>query len=235
MIPLFTPLLPSVPGSAEDIEELAYLSEDLAALPLVQQLRAQHKLDPVTNLPVPIWREWVAYSGLTDPKRREERISTGPLAGSAGLAAQVVFWNEARRELLLFVAFGSGTTGWPNVVHGGALATVCDEALGRVAIRSAAKKTGVTATLGLKYLDKCAPGQWYVLHAGLDQSKENSERKFWVKGYLGCCNDEGPLLEDLNLKTVGPKGTEKVHVHLTTEALFVVPKSVELSPIAEDF
>lgn len=119
-------------------------------------------------------------------------------------------------------------------MHGGALATICDEALGRVAIRSTEKQTGVTATLGVKYLDKCAPGQWYVFHAGLDKSKESSDRKFWVKGYMSCVNEVGPELKDLKLG-MGAGGTDKVHVHLTAEGLFVVPKQVELKPILEDF
>jgi len=202
-------------------------------MPLVQQLRAQRTPDPVTGQPVRAWREWVAYSGLSDAARAE-RMTSGPLAGSAGLAAQVVFWNEALREVVVFVVFGPGTTGWPRLVHGGALSTVCDEVLGRVALRSAEKRTGVTATLQVAYLDASFPGRWYFLHAGLDKSKPASEHKFWVKGYMGCGNELGPQLKDLNVN-MGPNGLENVHVHLLTQALFVVPKNVELQPIVENF
>lgn len=91
--------MPATPGSEEDVEELSLLAEELDALPLVQELREQvHEVDGVLQ---PVWREWVAYSGMKD--RRASRLTTGPLAGSAGLAAQVVFWNESKKELLLFV------------------------------------------------------------------------------------------------------------------------------------
>lgn len=106
--PYLLPVMPAIPGSEDDVEELSMLAEELDALPLVQELREQmHEVDGVLQ---PVWREWVAYSGMKD--RRASRLTTGPLAGSAGLAAQVVFWNESKKELLLFVGGCSHAIQW---------------------------------------------------------------------------------------------------------------------------
>jgi acyl-coenzyme A thioesterase PaaI-like protein len=64
------------------------------------------------------------------------------MAGSAGLAVQRVFWDEEKQCATTVVWFGSGMAGWPGVVHGGALATVMDESLGRVAVRLLPERTG---------------------------------------------------------------------------------------------
>lgn len=93
------PVMPTIPGSPEDIEDWLLLIDDLEALPLVQELRKQmHEVDGVQQ---PVWREWGAYSGMTT--RRKSRLTSGPLAGTAGVGPQHVFWNESTKEIVLFV------------------------------------------------------------------------------------------------------------------------------------
>lgn len=58
-----------------------------------------------------------------------------------------VFWNEAEKRSISVVFFGGGLSGWPGVVHGGAIATVLDEALGTVAVKSFPQKTGTIIPL----------------------------------------------------------------------------------------
>lgn len=101
------------------------------ALPIVLELRA-HNAD---------WKEWPAYSNIRPP-HREHRLSTGPMAGARGLGVQRVFWNEKEGRAISVVFFGGGLSGWPGVVHGGTIATIMDESLGRVAILHLAQKTG---------------------------------------------------------------------------------------------
>ena len=165
--------MPSPPGSPEDHEELQILAQEYDALPLVQELRNETRFDLSTNTRVSSWKEWVAYKAFSDPtspiasaERRANMLSTGPLRGSQGLAAQSVFWNEHEKTAVVFINFGEAMCGWPGIVHGGAIATVMDETLGRVAGRCA-KKSIVTASLKVDYLDKVEPGQWYVLFAQL--------------------------------------------------------------------
>lgn len=166
--------LPLEPGSLEDAGYLQQLTAEYENLPLVQQLREEIAVDQVTGARAPAWREWAAYRALWDPtstiasiERRKNTLTTGPCAGSAGLAAQSIFYNERTQTLILFVNFGAGTCGWPGVVHGGAIATVLDEGLGRVALRSTVERAAVTANLEIEYKEKVLPGQWYVLYAQL--------------------------------------------------------------------
>lgn len=171
--------MPFEPGSPEDHEELQLLAEEYDALPLVQELREEYRFDLETNSRIPAWNEWVAYRGLSDPtstsasvERRANMLSTGPLRGSRGLAAQSVFWNEQEKIAMVFINFGEAVCGWPGVVHGGAIATVMDEALARVAMRCTAGRDIVTANLKIDYRDKVQPGQWYVLVAQLTDAAE---------------------------------------------------------------
>ena len=203
------------------------LDEELDSIALVQQLRAAVTIDE-NGESKPAYREWTAYEGFTGLMgRRNQRFTTGPLAGSAGVAAQRVFWNEQEQHLILFVNFGPRTTGWPNVVHGGAIFTIFDEALGRLAIRTVPAKTAVTATLDVSYLEKVEPGQWFVIMAGMDDSKTSTDTKRWVSGILACCNQDSPSKEGDEISDV--------HPHATAQGLFVVPKGVELPQLVEDF
>ncbi|KAL9085213.1 MAG: hypothetical protein Q9159_004815 [Coniocarpon cinnabarinum] len=197
--------IPFPPGSSEDQEELKLLAEEHDALPLVQDLRSIYRVDPSTGHRERLWKEWIAYRGLSDPtstsaslERREHMLSTGPLKGSQGLAAQSVFYNERSGQVMVFVNFGEGCCGWPGVVHGGAVATLMDEGLGRVAAKSAAwdasscsdateqrssqmnengaslKRSVVTARLEMNYLEKVEPGQWFVLLGQLSERADTS-------------------------------------------------------------
>lgn len=99
------------------------------------------------------------------------------------------------------------------MTHGGAIATVMDESLGRVAVRGFKAKTGVTANLELDYRRPVLVGRFYVLRAEAVE-EGRGERKMWVRG----------CLEDLEGR-----------VCVEGKALFVVPKGVELGEIKEGF
>ena len=200
--------LPFEPGSPEDHEELQLLAEEHDSLPLVQDLRALFHTNPSSNSRERVWKEWVAYRGLSDPtstdasvERRENGLSTGPLKGSQGLAAQSVFYNDSTGQVIVFVNFGEGTCGWPGVVHGGAIATVMDESLGRVCAKSVARDVSaarntldrdsenvkdrsiVTAQLDLKYTEQVEPGQWFVLMTQLGEGSGHPDVKEEVVEY----------------------------------------------------
>lgn len=164
--------LPLKPGSDEDREELEALKEEFDTLPIVQDLRSQRFVDPMTGQVAPVWQEWRAYKALSDPtspiaslSRRENALSTGPLKGSQGFAAQTVFWNESGKMAMIFMNFGEAVCGWPGNVHGGAIATFFDESLARVAGRCVKSGSTVTAHLDVDYVAPCHPGQWYVIAA----------------------------------------------------------------------
>ncbi|KAI1352615.1 HotDog domain-containing protein [Xylaria sp. FL0043] len=181
-----------------------------AALPVVQQLEAD-----------PAWTSWDAYRGVA---ATESRISSGPMAGSSGLAFQRVFHNATTGEVVTVVYFGAAMAGFPGVVHGGALATVLDESLGRCAIFRFPSRTGVTANLELQYRAPTMTNAFYVIRTtpvpsdddgvvGTDGVRKG-DRKLWVRGTLE--NDKGKV-------AVEAKG------------LFVVPKGYKLRPLVEGF
>lgn len=225
------PPTPPTPGSAADRELVAYFRQRGEELALVRQLTAD-----------PAWESWDAYgadgedigAGETVIATTEEegqgrrgppdaRLTSGALAGVRGLPFQRVFWHRASGEVVSVVYFGAGTAGWPGVVHGGALATVLDETLGRCAILQFPARTGVTARLELNYQRPTNTAAFYVLRArpcldaaaadGTDGARK-SDRKMWVEG---------------SVETTDGRRC------VTARALFVVPKGFKLKPLETRF
>lgn len=224
-ITIAPPPLPA-PGSDKDVYLQAKIRERGAALPLVRQLSTD-----------PSWTSWDAYAGIaatadadaaTQPggisSAVRSRITSGPMAGSSGLAFQRIFHNASTGEVVTVVYFGAALAGWPGVVHGGALATVLDESLGRCAILKFPSRTGVTANLELQYRAPTLTNAFYVIRStpvvsgdddvvGRDGVRKG-DRKLWVRGTLE---------------------TEKGRVAVEAKALFVVPKAYKLRPLVQDF
>ena len=232
--------LPWPPGSEEDVEQLSLLSDELDQLPLVKTLRQERG--------VKSWREWPAYKAVP-AYQRKDFFCTGPLAGSASLAAQKVFWNTNSSKIMVFVNFGEATTSWPGVVHGGAVSTVADETLGRVAMLAGVEDERhgaiplMTAHLRLNYAEVCRPGQWYVFlaeliedpHAkeGIEVARQNRGKR-WVKGSLFCCSEFGPSSQEelsLSQSDDASEGNQSsAHMHVNAFGLFLKPKKPPVIP-----
>ncbi|KAH9888675.1 hypothetical protein F4778DRAFT_403688 [Xylariomycetidae sp. FL2044] len=201
------PALPE-PGTQLDDDLVQRIRSRGDALPLVRALSAD-----------PSWTSWHASSGMP-AAQRAARLTSGALSGARGLAYQRVFHNAATGEVINVVYFGPGTSGWPGVVHGGALATVLDESLGRCAILRFPARTGVTARLEISYKSPTPTGGFHVIRArplagsGDDAVGPAERRKLWVEGHLE---------------------SEQGRVCVLAKALFVVPKSFELKPLIEGF
>ncbi|KAI0458043.1 hypothetical protein F5B21DRAFT_37701 [Xylaria acuta] len=220
-ITIAPPALPA-PGSDQDIYLQQKIQARGAALSIVQQLSAD-----------PSWMSWDAYAGIsatTSPDNlrgssaARSRITSGPMSGSSGLAFQRIFHNASTGEVVTVVYFGAGLAGWPGVVHGGALATVLDESLGRCAILKFPSRTGVTANLELQYRAPTLTNNFYVIRTRPVASEDDDvvgkdgirkgDRKLWVRGTLE---------------------TEKGKVAVETKGLFVVPRGYKLRPLVEEF
>lgn len=93
------------------------------------------------------------------------------------------------------------------------MATVLDETLGRVAIRSVPAHTGVTAHLDISYQRPVCSSEYYTIIATLDK-KRSTDRKSYVTALV--VDQQGKL-------------------HCTATALFVVPKNIPLRPLVERF
>ncbi|KAI1881741.1 hypothetical protein JX265_000567 [Neoarthrinium moseri] len=200
------PPLPA-PGTREDELLLPSIHDKAAKLPIVQLLSSD-----------PSWESWSAYESRSE---RSPSITSGPMSGSRGLAYQRIFYKQETGEMTSVIYFGGALSGFPGVVHGGALATVLDETLGRCAIVRFPARTGVTATLDLTYRKPTLTNAFYVIKTrpvvleadevvGNDGTKK-SDRKLWVEG---------------NIQTLDGK------VCVEAKALFVVPKGVKPGPIS---
>ncbi|KAK0110092.1 hypothetical protein ONS95_002748 [Cadophora gregata] len=195
---LAPPPLPPA-GTKEDDLMIEYLTSQASKLPIVQSLSTD-----------PTWTSHDAYTSLPIPER-SARLTTGPLAGARALGGyQRVFQNAETGETVTVVWFGGAIAGWPGVTHGGVIATVMDESLGRCAIRQFPSKSGVTANLELNYLKPVVTNSFYVIRAVPEQGV--TERKCWVQGRLE---------------------TLEGRVCVESRALFVVPKKYTTRALKE--
>ncbi|KAK2795898.1 hypothetical protein FQN50_009676 [Emmonsiellopsis sp. PD_5] len=181
---------PPVPGSAEDVEKLQSLRKKLETLEVVKMLRAD-----------PDYEEWEAYESFAEDVK-PHRLTSGPMSGSAGLGVQRIFYNEKLHRAVTVVYFGDALTGWPRTTHGGAIATVLDESLGRVAIRTFPARTGVTANLNIDYRKSVHARQFYTVTVEYDD-ENSTERKGVVRGEVRDIN--GTLCAEATGLFVVPK------------------------------
>lgn len=119
--------------------------------------------------------------------------------------------------MISVIYLGGALSGFPGVVHGGVLATVLDEGLGRCAIYRFPARTGVTANLDVAYKNPTLTNAFYVMKTkpvlvdsdeivAKDGTKK-SDRKLWVTG---------------SIETLEGK------VCVESKALFVVPKNAKV-------
>ncbi|KAJ5887444.1 hypothetical protein N7495_007485 [Penicillium taxi] len=200
-----------IPGSVEDQLKFLETEQFLDSLTLVQDLRRN-----------PDCTETVAYESF-GPEQKLHRLTSGPMAGTPHsvprhcdqilsnrlFSVQRVFWNEKEKNLTSVVFLGNGLEGFPLLVHGGALATVIDENLGRVAIRHFPARTGVTANLNINYRHPTFSNMFYSLHTTLDLERSTDR-----KAYATC------QVRDLSGK-----------VCVEASGLFVVPRNFALAEV----
>lgn len=130
---------------------------------------------------------------------------------------------------MVIVFLGEGITGWPGVVHGGALATILDETMGRAAFTSLKMEPGpegkappgVTANLKIDYSRMSFAGRYYVVWARVkgEHELEPSERgKRDYKAYV-----EGVIEDEV---------TQRPCVYAS--GLFVGPHKAKQGEVAEE-
>ncbi|KAJ5143529.1 uncharacterized protein N7515_002316 [Penicillium bovifimosum] len=194
--------VPPAPGTLEDQMELQGIQRVFdVGLPIVQELRRD-----------PDYVEKEVYQNFGE-EHKTHRLTSGPMAGSRSLGLQRVFWNDKEKKIISVVFLGPGLEGWPTMVHGGAIGTVIDENLGRLAIRQFPARTGVTANLNLDYRAPVYSGNFYTVHSSLDQDRSTD-----TKAYARC--EVRDMAGRLCVEATG---------------LFVVPKKLKLGKVGEYF
>ncbi|TNY22656.1 HotDog domain-containing protein [Rhodotorula diobovata] len=126
----------------------------------------------------------------------------------------LVFTTRDKKESVLVVHVGGGMCGHEGVVHGGLLATVLDEAMGRTALQNLPTNIGVTATLSMRYKKPTFANQYLVIRTSLTKQQG---RKAWVHGRIE--NTEGETLVEAESLFVEPKFAQFLSNSSVREAL----------------
>lgn len=123
------------PGSPDDARILDSLGTDVDKLEVVKDLRKQsysvHSDVPLSGTAdVETPKTWLEIDlGKGEVEKGGLLVA---MSGTRGLGVQRAFWNAETREMIAVVWIGGGLSGWPGVAHGGAIATVFEEAMARM-------------------------------------------------------------------------------------------------------
>ncbi|KIJ56352.1 hypothetical protein M422DRAFT_219492 [Sphaerobolus stellatus SS14] len=191
--PRAAPASPSA-DSEEGIKMTEQIEKQLVNLELLKKCRARPDADE--------WYEVRPYVGFPE-ERRVNSLTAGALRGPGRIAVPPVVWcKKDESEAWAFMHLGRGVCGHDGIVHGGLLATLLDEGLGRVAILNFPSRVGVTANLNLDFRAPTKADQFIVMKTKLIERKG---RKAIVQGQI----------EDLD-----------GNVLVEAKALFIEPKLV---------
>ncbi|KAL4774996.1 HotDog domain-containing protein [Aspergillus nidulans var. acristatus] len=151
-------------------------------------------------------------------KIRDRSLTAGTLSNSGGIVVPpTAFYNNDTNTLVTFFYLGSRVSGHPGIVHGGFLATLLDEGMGRCAFPVLPNKVGVTANLNVDYRRPAMANSYFVMHA---QVVKSEGRKAWVEA---------------RIETLPEEGQEPV-VLVEAKSLFIEPKqAAAVSPKLHKF
>ncbi|GAA5855576.1 hypothetical protein JCM3766R1_002191 [Sporobolomyces carnicolor] len=210
VFPLPTPHPPPT-TSREAAEHAEELEQGLWELPIVQALQAEmipatssapsEALASTSPADTPLVPRWKVSRPYAATPAGPHSLSGYALRGPHKFAIPpLVFTSPDKKEAVFVLHVGKGLCGHEGVVHGGLLATVLDESLGRTALLNLPTNIGVTATLNLKYKKPTFAAQYIVIKTELVDQKG---RKAWVKGRIE--NTEGENLVEAEALFVEPK------------------------------
>ncbi|KLO09779.1 Thioesterase/thiol ester dehydrase-isomerase [Schizopora paradoxa] len=196
LYPQPAPAPPSNPDSPSSIAHIAEIEDRLQNLSLVRSLR--HAPDATE------WYETRPYLKYPEAQRVNS-LTAGALRGPGKLAVPPLLRvKHDETESIAVLHFGRGLCGHDGIIHGGLIATVLDEGLGRLAIMNVPEKLAVTANLTVEYKAPTRADQFVVLRTKIVTLEG---RKAQVEGRL----------EDLDGNLLA-----------TAKALFIQPKYAKL-------
>ncbi|KAL6239873.1 hypothetical protein BDW75DRAFT_197592 [Aspergillus navahoensis] len=151
-------------------------------------------------------------------KIRDRSLTAGTLSNSGGIVVPpTAFYNNDTNTLITFFYLGSKVSGHPGIVHGGFLATLLDEGMGRCAFPVLPNKVGVTANLNVDYRRPAMADSYFVMRA---QVVKSEGRKAWVEARIETLPEEG----------------QEPDVLVEAKSLFIEPKqAAALSPKLHKF
>lgn len=123
LFPRAAPGPPADPDSPESREYTASLERKLQTLPALNALRNRADADE--------WYEVRPYQQVPE-ERRVNSLTAGALRGPGKLALlPLIRVKKDESESYVFIHLGRGLCGHDGIIHGGLLATLLDESLGR--------------------------------------------------------------------------------------------------------
>ncbi|PWN49977.1 Thioesterase/thiol ester dehydrase-isomerase [Violaceomyces palustris] len=145
-----------------------------------------------------------------DEVKAQHSLTAGSLRGPGLIAVTpMVFAKTAKGaeveggkegDCIIVVHLGRSLCGHDGVIHGGMIATICDEALARTAIYNLPSNICVTAKLEVNYRKPVKADQFLIFHSEAEFARG---RKTAIKGRL--TDVQGNLLVEANALFVEPK------------------------------
>lgn len=121
----------------------------------------------------------------------------------------LAFCDDVNGKLVSLAFLGEDLCGHAGIIHGGMLATLMDESMGRCGLAALPNRMGFTARLTVDFRKPVKAGSYILIKAEVVKTEG---RKAWVKGRI-----EG--LED---------GKKEGDVLVEAEALFIEPKNAKV-------
>nr|XP_031858203.1 uncharacterized protein CI109_006346 [Kwoniella shandongensis]KAA5525275.1 hypothetical protein CI109_006346 [Kwoniella shandongensis] len=175
------------------------------------------------------WYETRPYDKY-DPQKVHNSLTAGSLRGPGRLAVPpVLFAKEDESEAIAVLHLGRALCGHDGIIHGGLLATVLDECLGRNALMNLPSRIGVTANLNINYRSPCMADQFVVIRTKTDQLKG---RKAVVSATMETLN--GERVADATALFIEPKWAQFLASSGVTEAMGRPMPSPHKSPALMD-
>lgn len=107
-------------GSEEELQYLKQVESAMHSLPIVRQLSQD--------------KNWIKTIGIFNIPKEDliHNLTLGVLAGPGRITVKpVTFYNDKTKEFVVVLHVGQSVCGHRGLVHGGFLATVLDECLGK--------------------------------------------------------------------------------------------------------
>ena len=125
-VTLISPRAATAPPDADTLESKAYMASLESQLQSLLLLK-EHRSRPDANE----WYEARPYQNFPE-ERRVNNLTAGALRGPGKLGViPIVRARKDESESIIFVHIGRGLCGHDGIVHGGVLAALMDEGLGR--------------------------------------------------------------------------------------------------------
>ncbi|TYJ56037.1 hypothetical protein B9479_003280 [Cryptococcus floricola] len=181
--------------------------------------RSLQELEVVQNMRYEIkkgadWYETRPYNNY-DPQKIHNSLTAGSLRGPGKLAVPpILFAKHDESEAVAIVHLGRALCGHDGIIHGGLLATVLDETLGRNALLNLPSRIGVTANLNLNYRSPCMADQFVIVRTSL---KELKGRKAVVEAKMETLH--GDRVVDATALFIEPKWAQFLASSGVTEAM----------------